>query len=426
MMTARFSTMFRLLAFLAVTLYGVPSFAYGLTFCAKWPYSFRDHGQGEDGLLHSTPTASSGLIKAAYTFARLKHNGVYVAAGLLNSSGCFPIREAALGTYDMEFESYLSKPTGGVPTGGVVSVTELEGGVTEFFYNKVVISQLLPRDDTQTVNIAVDVPTVGNTMAAATQMLLESDSAIGPSLLINVVANDPGATGTSPTAPYTVSLGRSSDGSKDASWKYVIAHEIGHAIQFKLFGVLNHESYLEDPNINYCNCRHIENVLDAQHCLQGREQAAGAQQEGWGQFVALDAMNNDGQTDGTFIYYKDFLFPPTGYEQVGEKPPPIKIDGRKKYKWMNTLCPQVGAYLGTELDWMGFYFAVHSTTANKYTITQLQSTYLQGCTGGTCTGQKPTWTNLRDATAALYGAGSAKSNHWISRGADYKVDQTSN
>jgi hypothetical protein len=425
MMTARFSTMLRLLTFLAVTFYGVPSFAYGITFCADWPYIFRDHDQGEDGLLHSTPTASSGQIRAAYTFARLMHNGVYVTAGLLNSSGCFPIREAALGTYIIEVETYLHKPTSYVPTGAVVSVVETEGAGTTLFQNVVNITQLLPRDETQRVKINASSATLGQVMAVATQFLLETDIGIGPSTVLNIVADSTLGTYTDPTSPYKVHFGRLPDGSKDAWWKYVIAHEMGHAIQGTLFGTLN-MSYDENPDILYCNCQHIENVLDAKHCLQGREQGAAAQQEGWGQFIALDAMNDDGQTDGTFIYYKDFLFPPTGYEQAGEKLPPVKIDGRKKYKWMNTLCPQAGAYLGTELDWMGFYYAAHSTTTNKYNFTDLKNTYLTACTGGTCSGKKPTWTNLNSAAIALYGSGTPKANQWRDRGADYKVDQTSN
>jgi hypothetical protein len=426
MMTARFSMILRLLAFLAVTLYGVPSFAYGITFCADWPYIFRDHDQGEDDLLHSTPTATSGQIKAAYTFARLVHNGNYVAAGLLNSSGCFPIREAALGTYIIEVETYLHKPTAGVPTGAVVSVAEYEGGGTSFFQNVVNITQLLPRDDIQRVKINASSATLGQVMAVATQFLLEADIGIGPSTVLNIVADSTSTLGThtDPTSPYKVHLGRLPDGSKDAWWKYVIAHEMGHAIQGTLFGSLN-INYDEDPDIDYCNCGHIENVLDARHCLQGREQGAAAQQEGWAQFIALDAMNNDTQSDGTFLYYKDFLFPPTGYEQVGEQPPPVKIDGRKKYKWMNTIthCAKAGAYLGTELDWMGFYYAVHSTTANKYSISQFKSTYLQACTGGTCSNKKPTWTNLKDAAIALYGSGTPKVNHWNNRGIEYGVNQ---
>jgi len=139
-------------------------------------------------------------------------------------------------------------------------------------------------------------------------------------------------------------------------------------------------------------------------------------------FIALDLLNDDGQSDAIFTYYKHFRFPP-GDDPDGVQPPPVPIDGRKKWKWMKTHCPTTVVNRGTELDWMNFYFAVHSTTANKLYFTDFKNIYLHACTGGTCKDKSPTWIGLRDAARALYGTGSPKALHWEGSGTDYGVNQ---
>jgi hypothetical protein len=124
----------------------------------------------------------------------------------------------------------------------------------------------------------------------------------------------------------------------------------------------------------------------------------------------------DTQTDGSFVYYKHFL-----HTNGLNEPPPIRFDGRARPKWMETNCNTATPYRGTEMDWMGFYYAVHSTTSSKYSYAQIKDVYIQTC-GGSCDGGTPHWADEVAAANTLYGATSAKAKHWADRGNDFGVD----
>lgn len=73
---------------------------------------------------------------------------------------------------------------------------------------------------------------------------------------------------------------------------------------------------------------------------------------------------------------------------------------------------------------MGFYFAVHTTTAYNFYFTQFKETYLRACGGGsTCNSKQPSWLDLKTSVEALYGGTSDRANHWRARGIEYGVDQ---
>lgn len=412
----RISIRLRLCVFLLVTSFGLPSFAATLTVCPKWVYDFVDSGLGEDGLLNNAGLGSYGEQPAAYVWGRITKDGSTLTQGYLNSSGCFaPVTKLA-GTYTVTISTITVRPDG-----AYLDVHRYDGGGIEYPTTSLFLSAGGGANITRSVLLGSTGDTVSNTMAVVAQFFLESHIGIVSTYNAVITTDSNHPTSVNPSNLKSIRLGHSPDGSKHALWKFSTAHEIGHTIQFTLFGKLNH-TYENFSTVPVCDCGHIADTNEQGHCLQSREQGAAAQQEGWGQFIALDAMNDDAQTDGVFNYYKEFFWPATGYPASGEELPPIKIDGRKKYKWLKAYCPTTN-YRGTELDWMGFYYAVHSTSVNNFSFTQLRDTYLNACTGGTCANKKPTWATLQAAAVALYGGGSSKALHWINRGIEYGVNQ---
>jgi hypothetical protein len=415
----RISSLLRTWAFLLVTLYGTTSFAATMTVCPKWVYDFEDTGLGEDGLLNNAGGGSYGEQPAAYVYGKIVKGGVTLASGYLNSSGCFAPVTKSVGTYTVTLDTLTVRPDG-----AYVHVHRTDGGGLEAHTTSIYLSSGAGADITRSVLLGSAGDTVSNTMAVVAQFMLESHIGIGSTYSALITADSAHETSVDPSNLKSIRLGHSPNGSKYALWKFSTAHEIGHTIQFALFGKLNkdYDDAAAAASEVLCKCDHVSVAAERPHCLQSREEGAAAQEEGWSQFIALDAMNNDTQTDGVFTYYKEVLWPLPGFPEGDEDSPPVKINGRKKYKWLKTHCSKAG-YVGTEIDWMGFYFAVHSTTSNQFFFTQFRDTYLQACGGGTCNTKKPTWLSLVGATEALYGLGSGRANHWNDRGIEYGVNQ---
>lgn len=188
----------------------------------------------------------------------------------------------------------------------------------------------------------------------------------------------------------------------DSYWKYVVAHEIGHQIQDRLWGTGNFE-YGDGPGIPgetaKCSCTHVSSSNQL-HCLQSAELPDAAQIEGFAQYFASRAYNRDEDSTCTFRYYKEFL---DNSCRVGVplacsirtdgltlNLPPVPFDCRTPFRWRNNNCltgsaPSTSAVaaLGTEIDWMGFYLAWVTSGANRSTTLDMANSYLTAC-GGVC------------------------------------------
>jgi hypothetical protein len=313
------------------------------------------------------------------------------------------------------------------PTGAAFEVRQGTSGglLKEFSYSVTVTSTAGNSTNTAVLGSATPADPVPNAMAAATQFVRESHIGLAPDNTHKIVVNS-----TLAFADGFVANLSTEDGVNDASWKYVIAHEVGHTIQHGLFGMLAFDYTLGNSGYTLCNCSHISGVYGA-HCLQSKEEIGAAQQEGWGQFIALDLMNDDTQTDASFIYYKKFRCPgdvsslpgcATKANQI--KDPPMAFNGRHPHLWVDNFCSVNSADRGTELDWMNFYYAVHTTGgAGQFFYTQFRDTYRQASGGGTCTNKTPTWLELKASAETLYGFNGGRAVHFRTSGSGFGVDQ---
>jgi hypothetical protein len=421
-LTVSAARLLRVAAFLLVLLPASKSHAGTLTFCAKWWYSYLDQGMGEDGLTHASGF-NYNTTQASYAWVNVTRNGSDVVPGAwLNSSGCTSALTAQTGTWVVTVRTELQHPTG--PTFQVRQGTP-SGAFKEFSYTRTVTSTANNMTHTVALGQAAPADPVPNAMAVATQFVRESHIGLAPENTHKIVVQTSGGSFASGTVAY---LGVY-DGVSDGFWKHVIGHEVGHTIQYKLFGSIDHD-YSKNETLSLCNCSHVPAGDDA-HCLQSKEDIVAAQQEGWGHFIALDLMNDDTQSDASFIYCKGFRCPSnvTGLpgcqgsaSQV--KAPPMAFDGRRQHRWLDNYCSANSVDRGTEMDWMNFYYSVHTTGgSNQFFFTQFRDTYVQACGGGTCQDKKPKWVDLKLAAEAVYGFGSGRALQWSTKGRAYGVDQ---
>jgi len=144
------------------------------------------------------------------------------------------------------------------------------------------------------------------------------------------------------------------------AYKMIIAHEIGHSVERDGAGLVKARyDHDVDPRIARCRCDHIPNGTEG-HCLQSREHASDAWEEGFAHFYAAKLFNDPVLPTCYVGYYAQVrkYFPVFNLEVILQ--PPVKTSCRDPVKWMVSECnvPRDQA-LGTEWDWMTFLWSIH-------------------------------------------------------------------
>lgn len=198
---------------------------------------------------------------------------------------------------------------------------------------------------------------------------------------------------------YTGPWIRSVDGEPGSlQFKYVLAHEAGHAAMHNGPGNPANDYYASQP-MNLCKCNHVL-ASNRLHCLQSAEYMSTAQVEGFAHYVAARLFNRTSDADCSFNYYKEFLplFGPV-------KAPPVRVSCIDPASWRDRYCGY--DKMGTEYDWMQFYWNV-SRGLNATGVAALYDIYEEAC-GGPCTSDSSgnpvnvTWNMLVLAAISHYG-----------------------
>jgi hypothetical protein len=177
-----------------------------------------------------------------------------------------------------------------------------------------------------------------------------------------------------------------------SSWKYLIAHEIGHAVQDVAMGVAgdpgNHYEDVVDQGHRRCRCDSVE--TETRHCLNSKEEWNVGAVEGFGHFYGDKIFNNDTQGNATFVYYKEFQNSDTPSDYTN---PPMAKDGfgatsHPDNKWNDLKCTPNGAFVtSVEYDLMRFFYNVGSSDSGsggpstRTTINQMFDIYKAACGG---------------------------------------------
>lgn len=206
--------------------------------------------------------------------------------------------------------------------------------------------------------------------------------------------------GNEPNYPYTYT----------GAYKYVIAHELGHAIDqaasgFPSYSYARDESSLPDS----CCCKHVQGA-NGIHCLQSWQLSSPAMMEGFAYMYSAKVFNEWRDADCMLAYGKEFR------EDNGNVlRPPVPIDCRNPRKWMKTHCDiqeyhGVPTHAGVELDWVTFFWNVHAPQEygdKRISMDDYFRIKRTACTGNQmqrCAGTETLyWGKLRDGAFTYFG-----------------------
>ncbi len=153
--------------------------------------------------------------------------------------------------------------------------------------------------------------------------------------------------------------------------KFTIVHELGHAI--------NHHGVTNGWPLSIINYEAAEGNCPTStgvHSMGSKEFATAAISEAFAHFVALDAFNNHGQSDGVFQYYKNEFtcgFPAvdaqvasTDLSRPRRKANPIQtcpLASATAFprEYMTNICQTPHGGRGVEVDWMRVFWQMHTT-----------------------------------------------------------------
>lgn len=380
--------------------------------CTVWSAMFADANHGED---YGTGVDTQP-VPASYNQSYVQTYGtnVVVWSGTLDQEGCTPPLRLG-GTYQIS-----QKPSVSNGTSRIDVVTDVLGGVpgtyryllTTFSATGVV----WPLGSVGRINVVPSnpQPPLVNSAAVASRIMVTPDIGL-PTLKINLWM----ANGCEAGKPWsTCTIGADShigllapNGLTDSDYKFVMTHEVGHAIQYLSMGTP--QNFYEEPadampSSPYCRCDHVDTYMGTSHCLQSRERISAAQVEGFAHLVAAKVWNNQAESSCSWAYYKYFLEPPNA--QVSDVPMQKTCSGNPK--WMENMCPTGEADHGVEWDWQSYFWNLNTQGNAKVTMPELYAVYQASpACSGNCMNDNVLWNDFDIGAASLFGYSSAKYNH---------------
>ncbi len=384
--------------------------------CASLSWKFYDANVGEDYFWMSGFNAEP----ARYTAALLENydTGQAVWSGWLGPSGCTPSMDLPAGTYALTLASKARTQT----SSGTVSIdVETEqsfdyGGAPP---NTAVVGYarslfgVNPGPAPSTVGIGVYLTTVAsNILVVAGRMLDMPDHGLTQGH-IRVTTREPSTNsidcssgGGDPPISWastdfaskqsTICLGRKNTLDPSDGWtKFVVGHELGHAVQGLGMGNLTTD-YDNPTSQSLCRCDHVGSS-NQYHCLQSQEHIGAGASEGFAHLYASRIFNHQEQSDCGFGYYKEFMNTSYVVEQ-----PPVAVNCKAPVKWLENQC--LTANRGVEYDWMNFLYDINSApSGQRTTLAGLWQVYLTACSPPECEGENLSWAALDNAAKAQYG-----------------------
>jgi len=353
-----------------------PLAGYAVMVCSTWRVRFSDAG-GTDYL----NTSGWFDAKALFSMAQIRSadGGTIHWNGVLSSAACTPGAGVVLPAGSYQLVQFPFTIREGV---AFINARRLGDGT----YGSTVVVTAFTVSGSATINLR---PTLGayefNGAAITGQILLRQSNVTGfgvPDGDYTIVTNhaecgvDNDACGGYPVTFIGPTL--KPDGTPLIRWRFIVAHEIGHATQDRLDTLIggNYQGGNDAPNKPLCLCNHVSGLSTA-HCLQSREYSTDAQGEGFAHAFATRAFNSTSQTNGTIRYYKEFK-----NTDGSVTPPPVSKDAYNKARWHELRCT-TEARRGVEWDWLTFFFNVSNTSASyATTFDEINEIYRVACDKG--------------------------------------------
>jgi len=428
------------------------------TFCLKWPAAFIDAGKGEAYL--NDPT---GFMQVPAAFARVviqerttSGSNVIRWRDYLDENGCtgpiavkpdtsYRIVLGATALKDdkkIEVDYYTDEVLLGGPPLRYIKVPRRPVIIIPWFFTGAsggTASLTATLSDQITKVMAV----VSQVMKTPQNGLLPQS--VGGAYWIH--AKEPWTCAECGQADDEVHLGANVSRSK-----YVIAHELGHVVQYRgagnafPSGPMASEPYpgwvydwwsTEAGNTSApaCRCDHVTELgaprpgtpylgTNRIHCLQAKVGDVGAIVEGFAQFYASRVFNEfNAAATCTFVYYKDsWTETATPVVQPSYKP----FNCAASVRWAESKCPTGIAGRASERDEMSFLYSLNVAPASASSMDQIFEIYRFAChptTGAPCvTNDTWHWKDLQVGAKKALGFPSGQYSYFFVMVVDNGVD----
>ena len=208
---------------------------------------------------------------------------------------------------------------------------------------------------------------------------------------------------------------------KDAYWRSVVGHEMGHQMAIRMWGTWIYPYDVNESPLDRCNCNAVEVVGDRQHCMNSREGIGAARSEAWGHAFSTSLVNLTSDSTAPFGYYKRVYDP--NYQRPNcndpndpwchTRVPPLTVDATLNFNWMENNCFLANS--GTEVDWMSFFYQLDNKTANSWTIGNFWNVFQTECPppNSSC---PVSWISLQNAANSFFPPGSTKAGYLTTAG----------
>lgn len=153
--------------------------------------------------------------------------------------------------------------------------------------------------------------------------------------------------------------------------KFLIGHELGHAIVHRWINYHPSASYSVNSGGSECTTE------ETSHALHSKEYQSAALTEGFAQFYATAIWNDESQGNGWFHYYKDYYKNGSVQDVNVENGPTGGVTA-----YMENECTGTFTGYGVELDWQRALWDYRTNPGTKPTHYQILRQYKNAVTGG--------------------------------------------
>lgn len=393
--------------------------------CTVWRSAFIDSGYGED---YATESGIQS-VAASHSYAWVETSGgSTVWSGYLDVNGCTPVLSLG-GSYYLNTKPVVLSGTSRIDV--ITGIAGGEPGTYMYLHTPFSVSGLTwPPGSTATKTVTPSIygGPFQNSAAVASRVMAMPDNGLAPNTTIRLRMaegcpyQDPWFSCSSGQDVYIGTTAPT--GETDSNSKIVITHEVGHAAQYNAMGRLNND-YSADVNdgVNlFCSCLHVTDPnTNGLHCLQSREYISAAEVEGYAQFFAAKAWNNQAEANCSFAYYKQFRVRSGDFWIV--KQPPVQRDCGSNPKWMENYCASGETDRGVEWDWQNFLWNLNTQGPDKVTTSEVYGIYRSpSVCNGNCNYNQVHWPDFRAGAQSQLGLGSPKLLHLLTAGDQAGVD----
>ncbi|MBN2344428.1 MAG: hypothetical protein JXX29_14930 [Deltaproteobacteria bacterium] len=403
-----------------VSLFCSSTFAtpHSVKWCAHWYTKFIDSGYGEDTFNAGQNTFEYSPAK--YAKAKLRIAGLpYHWEGNLDSDGCTPLLSTE-GNTDYQFHIWYTRFRGGraihvnadefapdtaykgltVTTGNMLS----DGGTVNVTY-----SHWHERTNmAQLAGLALGYPTSRYWPGqSVTYISTQANPACGTGRGTNTVDNK--------ICINTDYVATSGTHYNHGLYKFVIAHEMGHAQSNAVRGpggntsptyqlVLN-----ETTNEHPCNCVATSEGSGTipEMCFRMRADILSAEREGWANFWSAALLNERSSSNGYMAIWNKTYVMQNGSAEW-ETVTPIAYNMLSREKYMEAECDPEDASgdpadnVGILSDWSQFFWELWTKTSDRFDMNMISPIWLANYQEYDDTNEYGHWDTLLETVEQLY------------------------